>query len=188
MGFSRSLPRNPRKRNFPGRERTLRPPTLRVEDPPPPRRHLDPGTQSGRLTRQRSLCVFSAHRKISHLLLVNRLVVPGLTAVSKSLCVKVFFLCLFLSLCAFFLPELQDTPKPKFSKTAVKLQQVGLLGKVRVSGECWGAMPGALGPEIGGESAVSHCPEEQRNMGSQHPSPNVFLKASIGTQHDTQST
>ena len=38
-------------------------------------------------------------KKEKQFLLVNRLVVPGLTALSKILCVK--------SLCAFFLPELK---------------------------------------------------------------------------------
>ena len=50
---------------------------------------------TGWLTRQTSLCVLLRTQKSKHFLLVNRLVVPGLTAFSKSLCVK--------SWCALFL-------------------------------------------------------------------------------------
>ena len=52
---------------------------------------------TGWLTGQRSLCVLLRTHQNKHFLLVNQLVVPGLTAFSKRLCAK--------SLCAFFLPE-----------------------------------------------------------------------------------
>ena len=54
----------------------------------------DAGTTS-QLTGQNSLCVLLRIKKIKHFLLVNLLVVPGLTGFSKSVCVK--------SLCAFSL-------------------------------------------------------------------------------------
>ena len=64
---------------------------------------VDPGT-TGQLTGQKCLCVLLRNQKNKRFLLVNRLVVPGLTAFSKSLCVK--------SLCAFFLPDPLGSTEP----------------------------------------------------------------------------
>ena len=66
---------------------------------------------TGRLTGQKSLCVILRDQENKQFLLVNRLVVTGLTAFSRSLCVK--------RLCDFFLPEnLVSSAKKKLGEFA----------------------------------------------------------------------